>query len=692
MAGYAVTFTVVDNATKQIDAINRRVAQMRAPMERMSRSISRFVDVSGLRKVATGFEWIAKSVGAVFRSLSAVVPLMGAITGAASIAGMVKLVSSYAAWSRELVQTADNIGITTQQLQQFEDATRLAGGNASDMDQSLKSLHDNLADLNIGRGSFAETAQMLNRLGVNARDATGHLRSAGDLMPELIAKIAALKDPADRARIATGLLGAEGDKLVETFRQSSQSFAQWFSDASRYKELTDEQKKSLQQFSEAQGRVGVAFDHLGQQISIMIAQHFGPLLQRFAIFVEKHTPDILHALDQLSTRFAAWLESIKWEDVEAGITKFIDSLKWVWKHLDDIKLAAEVIATLFVVKWGVGIVRAIGGVDTALGVAGVGAAGGSGLLGSLGRTLALANATVLAFQTMQKAYDPATYAPENLPAGSPFWQGIPEDEQRKYPNSPVNQKGGGGPSFLQNPPGWLKNRLFNSGGPTAPLDLPPGTPGQPAPELAALPGDTSWGHYGARANNPGDLEYANWEGAGGRFKYTDPHVGTAHTMAVFKTMEEGVSAAYKLMEAKQKKYGATLAGAVHGWAETPGYTDMLAKQVGVDPNAPFDVAKADPQTVQRLLQAQFKLEGSTAGSHGVTGEQILGGINLARGVTPPVPGAPAVNVAQSTPPNGAVDVSITHKNAPPNSSVTATGSGSVNVAPVRVEHQDMASI
>jgi hypothetical protein len=96
--------------------------------------------------------------------------------------------------------------------------------------------------------------------------------------------------------------------------------------------------------------------------------------------------------------------------------------------------------------------------------------------------------------------------------------------------------------------------------------------------------------------------------------------------------------------------------------------------------------------VQRLLQAQFKLEGSTAGSHGVTGEQILGGINLARGVAPPVPGAPPVNVAQSTPPNGAVDVSITHKNAPPNSSVTATGSGSVNVAPVRVEHQDMASI
>jgi hypothetical protein len=51
-----------------------------------------------------------------------------------------------------------------------------------------------------------------------------------------------------------------------------------------------------------------------------------------------------------------------------------------------------------------------------------------------------------------------------------------------------------------------------------------------------------------------------------------------------------------------------------------------------------------------------------------------------------------MSVPPSAPVNGSVNVDITHKNPPPNSAVTATGSGSVNVAPVRVEHQDMASI
>ena len=278
MAGYSVTYSVVDNATKNIDAINRRIAAMRAPMERMSRQVSRFVDVSGLRKVAQGFEWIGKAATSVLRSLTAIVPVLGTITGAASIAGMVKLVSVYADWSHELIQSADNIGITTRKLQQLQDATRLAGGNANDMTGALKALHDNISDLNIGRGGFTETQQLLTHLGISFKDAQGNMRSMDDLLPDIVKHIAALKDPADRARVANGLLGAGGDKLVETFRQSTKSLDDWMTTANRYKELTDDQKGSLQRFTEAQGRLGVQFDHLGQQIAAMVARDFGPLL------------------------------------------------------------------------------------------------------------------------------------------------------------------------------------------------------------------------------------------------------------------------------------------------------------------------------------------------------------------------------------------------------------------------------
>jgi hypothetical protein len=63
---------------------------------------------------------------------------------------------------------------------------------------------------------------------------------------------------------------------------------------------------------------------------------------------------------------------------------------------------------------------------------------------------------------------------------------------------------------------------------------------------------------------------------------------------------------------------------------------------------------------------------------------------IARGVAQAT-GTP-VTVPGQQPVNGSVDVSITHKNPPPNSAVTAHGSGAVNVAPPRVEHQNMADI
>jgi hypothetical protein len=706
MAGYSVTFSVVDKATKELDAINRRIAAIRAPVERMSRSISRFVDVSGLRKVAQSFEWVGKAASSVLRTLVEIVPILGTITGAATLAGMANLVRSYASWSRELTATADNLGMTTQQVQQFEDAMRLAGGQTSDMDAALKGLYGNATAFIRGQAS-TDTIGWLNRLGINVRDSTGHLRSMNDLMPEVIDKISQIKNPADRAAAAAALLGDSGNKVVEGFRQSSKGFEGFFRDASRYTEITDEQRRQLELFSEAQGRIGTDFDHLGQQISATLAKNFTPLITHLSEFVEKHTPEILAAVDSISTRFAAWLDGIKWENVQKGLDSLIQSLTWVSNHLDDIKLAAEIVVGIFVTKWAIQAVSAIGQVVTALGTSG--GPTGTGGTGMLGKLAMAANLASLAYGAYSKLNDPATFDPKNWAKGSPFWHGMPKEQQLQYPNSPESvQQGeaagaqppgtvqgpGAKTSFFEHPGTWLADRVLRGGAPAAPLGLPPATAGQAPQQLGQLPGDTSWGDYGTRANNPGNMNYASWQNASGRYSYMDQTEGRQHTMAVYNTMEEGVSDAYKLMARKQEEHGKTIAGALSGWSTTAGYDKTIAGMAGMDPNAPFDVTSADPEQVQRLMAAQFKMEGRR-GSHSATQEQILGGIamgrapadtQVAQAQAPPVPSPPANRI------NGAVDVNITGKNLPPDSAVTAKGSGQVNVPPPRVEFQDFASV
>src|SRR5579862_2563226 len=213
MPGYSVQFTVIDNATKQIDQINRRIAAMRAPFERMSRQVQKFIDVSGLKKVADGFNWIARAAGTVLRSLTAIVPVLGTITGAATITGMVKLVSSFAAWGNQLKTNADQIGITTQELQKWQDATTRAGGSAADMAETLKNLHQISADAFTGMN--AEAAAYFRRFGIALTDANGKLRSATELLPEVFKALDSLADPADRAKVAAALLSDAQMKVYQ---------------------------------------------------------------------------------------------------------------------------------------------------------------------------------------------------------------------------------------------------------------------------------------------------------------------------------------------------------------------------------------------------------------------------------------------------------------------------------------------
>jgi len=67
----------------------------------------------------------------------------------------------------------------------------------------------------------------------------------------------------------------------------------------------------------------------------------------------------------------------------------------------------------------------------------------------------------------------------------------------------------------------------------------------------------------------------------------------------------------------------------------------------------------------------------------------LGSIEGRYGATQLAQAPPAAPPAAAPPVNGAVSVDITHRNPPPDSSVTATGSGAVNVAPPRTEHPQL---
>jgi hypothetical protein len=654
VAGYSVTYSVVDNATKQIDQINRRITQMRAPVERMGKSLSRFVDVSGLRKVGDAFGWIARSAAGAFRSIVAIVPALGAITSAATIAGMAKLVGHFAEWGATLQTNAHQLDINADQLQRLEHATSRAGGSAEDMVSSLKALQKAQAD-SIVSGGPALAA--FNELHISARDANGQLKSTPQLLGEVLKGLDKYPQGADRARIAGALLGDEQGKLYEAFRLSGKSYEEWVAAEADHPILSKEQLEGLNQYRLAMAGLTTTFGGLGEQISATLAKNLTPFLKHLDDFVQKHQPEILAAIDAISTRFGNWLsDPSTWAAFEQGAHDVVTALKLVIDNLDTITTMAEVIAGIFAAKWALGIVGSIAQVVTAIGTVSGGtaaaAAGGTGLLGALGSVAIVAS-----------ALGAAALVHKGLEKGSDYVEGKVFGEDRVEGRKQMQEQGA---SQFWGALGDLGRRMWN--GPEAiqrqSMNLPEATVQRGAAirdklatDLNLTPAQASGivgnlqaesGLKAVQERNPigggrGGFGWAQWTGP--RRREFEAYAKEQH----LDPKSDEANYGFLLKELKSPEYAAMLA--------------KLRAQQG----------SQAAQTSAAIVEHDYERPAvSNAGTRMSMAGQIAAG-------PPAAPPPPAGTI------NGAVDVSITHSNPPPDATVTAKGSGSVNVQPLRTE-------
>lgn len=113
-------------------------------------------------------------------------------------------------YASSLGETAQQLGVTTQDLQVFRYAATQVGIEQEEMDKSLAKLTKTLGMAQLGSKSAAE---VFEALGVKVRDSNGHFRTTSDVLPDLANAIGAITDPARRAAIETELFGKAGQKL-----------------------------------------------------------------------------------------------------------------------------------------------------------------------------------------------------------------------------------------------------------------------------------------------------------------------------------------------------------------------------------------------------------------------------------------------------------------------------------------------
>ncbi|MDE2468526.1 MAG: hypothetical protein KGL35_07230, partial [Bradyrhizobium sp.] len=401
----AVTITAKDQASGVLAQINKRLEAMSAPAKRAHKAFKQLAQNTGLAGTARLSRDMATFSGEMFRNLARAVPAAGALTEALSAAGAAaalgELMKTSAEWANQLKQVSIESGVASQDLQRIGAAAAAAGGDSQGAIHGVAGLARNIAlVMHTGQGDPAFFAT-LHQLGISLTDASGHARTTSSVLNDILHRLAAIKDPQQRAYQGTMLLG---DAYKSFARELNNGVAGLDAYQKRAAQVVIANPGQVRALSRLQG----SFNFLEEDI----------LGVGHAI-----AGDLAPAAQQITDQMARWLEvNHKWleadivndvKKVGAGIHTVVVDVNGAVQSFGGWKTVAEALVAIKLTGWVAGAVEALSPLRLAL--------------------------IVIADIIEEIRKFTGNAAPKNLAAGSPLWQGIPDKEQSNYVNSPRSQ-------------------------------------------------------------------------------------------------------------------------------------------------------------------------------------------------------------------------------------------------------------
>ena len=160
---------------------------------------------AGLKKIGGA----AKSVGKVIGGLGL------AVAGAA--AAFVALGNKAFQALDDIGKTADRTGIAAEKLQALRLGAVESGGSVEDLNKSIEKFAKNIGDV-VVKGT-GEATYALDRMGIQLRDNSGHLKTNDQLLDEVVGGIGKLGSESEKASILQSLFGRAGIKLNQGIRR-----------------------------------------------------------------------------------------------------------------------------------------------------------------------------------------------------------------------------------------------------------------------------------------------------------------------------------------------------------------------------------------------------------------------------------------------------------------------------------------
>ncbi len=135
-----------------------------------------------------------------------------------------KFIGEQFKYAASLGETAQQLGVTTKQLQVYNAMAGQVGVSQEDMEKGLAKLTLSLGQAEAGA---AKQGKAFAALGISLQGANGHVLTAGEALPKIADALAKVSDPAQRAAMEVALFGKAGQKLDNIMSQGSKAIDEY---------------------------------------------------------------------------------------------------------------------------------------------------------------------------------------------------------------------------------------------------------------------------------------------------------------------------------------------------------------------------------------------------------------------------------------------------------------------------------
>jgi hypothetical protein len=232
------------------------------------------IKLTAIDKTQRAFKAVAAGMARVKRSIMSV---QSALVGLAAAAAL----REFSQQIDELAKQSGLLGLTVNQLQQLQFAASQTGVTTAELNKGLerfsRSISEASTGIGVGKRSF-------DALGISLSNTDGSLKPTNQLLSEVANRFAAIKDPADRVRVAVDLFGRSGAGLVNTLADGAEGLQKLGDEFNAVTlQLTGEQAEAVENANDLFDKLGRTFSSIGQQITAVVLPALAKVANFFTI-------------------------------------------------------------------------------------------------------------------------------------------------------------------------------------------------------------------------------------------------------------------------------------------------------------------------------------------------------------------------------------------------------------------------